>query len=243
MGGEFVLADGEGFGAAEGDVGDEGRFVGLAAVWLGREVGAIGFQHEALDALAAECVTDLGGVLVGDDAGKGAAATAFVDLGDLVWAVAVAVENDACPVNAGLVDHAEGVVEGVAAVDDDGHVQLASDGELLAEGGFLMEHELAGFDGVFGQMEVVEPNLAECDGCVGRHEKGGELRDGVVPLGVDVAGMEADGVIDLAGIGGAHLAVGHPILQASADGDEALHASGCSTFKHGLELALGLVAE
>lgn len=240
---EFGLAHCEGFGAAAGYVSDEGGLVGFAAVWLRCEVGAIGLQHEALDALLAECVADLGGVFIRDDAGERAAAAAFVDFGDFVGAVAVAVENDARPIDAGFVDHAEGVVEGVAAVDDDGHVEFAGDGKLLPEGGFLMEHELAGFDGVFGQVEVVEPDLSECDRCVGWHKECGELCDGVVPLGIDVARVEADGVVDLARVGCAHFAIGHPVFKPGANGDEALHASGCGAFEHRFEFALGLEAE
>ena len=88
-------------------------------MWFGGEVGAVCFQHEAVSALGAECFANIGCIFVGYHSGKGGAATALVNLCDFCGAVGEAVKNDAAPVDVGLVDNADRVLEGITAVDND----------------------------------------------------------------------------------------------------------------------------
>lgn len=179
----------EGVGGALGDVGEERRLVGFAPVGIGGEVGAIGFEHEAVDTLCAESLPDRLGVFVGEDTGEGGAASALVNALDFFRAVAEAVEDNILPVHTGLVDYAESIFEGVAAMDNDGDFEFASEGELLGKGGFLMEDDLSGGDGVFGEVKVIEADFSEGDGGVGGHKEGADLADGAGPFGIDIAGV------------------------------------------------------
>ena len=106
------------------------------------------------------CLPDRLGVFVGEDTGKGGAASALVNALDLFRAVAEAVEDNILPVHAGLVDYAEGFFEGVAAMDNDRDFEFAGEGELLGKGGFLMEDDLPGGDGVFGEVKVIEADFS-----------------------------------------------------------------------------------
>lgn len=226
-----------------GDVGEVGGFVGFASVGIGCEVGAVGLEHEAVNALGAERFPHGLGTFIGEDAGEGGAASALVDAEDFFGAVAEAVKDNVVPVDAGLVDQTEGVCKGIAAMDDDGKIEFPGEGELLGKGGFLLEDDLPGFDRVFRQVKIVEPDLAEGDGGMGGHEEGADLADRNGPLGIDIAGMEPDGVMDAAGVGGRHFAVGHPVFRGGANSNQLMDTGRFGPLEDGGEATVFPVAE
>ena len=76
-------------------------------MWLGGEVGAIRLQHEPLDALHSKRLAHGVGALVGGDPCEGSSATKRNDLCHLFSPVSKAVEYDALPVDARLIDEIE----------------------------------------------------------------------------------------------------------------------------------------
>ena len=112
-------------------------------MWLGGEVGAIRLQHEPLDALLSKRLAHGVGALVGGDPSERSSATALNDLCHLFSPVGEAVEDDALPVDARLIDQLDALFKAIAAVDNDWALKLGSQHELLPEGRLLHEYDLS----------------------------------------------------------------------------------------------------
>ena len=100
-------------------------------MWLGGEVGAIRFQHEPLDTLLSKRLTHCVGALVGCDPSKRSSATTRNDLCHLFSSVGEAVEDNALPFDARLIDQLEALCKAIAAVDNDRALKFGSQHELL----------------------------------------------------------------------------------------------------------------
>ena len=123
-------------------------------------------------------------------------------------------------------------------MDNHWAIQFVGEQQLLAEGGLLEKDQFTRLHGILWQVEKVESDLTEGDGRMRWHEKGAQLAHGGLPVLVDIAGVQAYGVVDRAGVAGVHLAVGHPIAGRGAHRDESAHTRGLSAVEHGLKRAL-----
>jgi hypothetical protein len=90
-------------------------------------------------------------------------------------------------------------------------------------------------------MKTVEADFAEGDGARagGAAKVGGNLRDLSFPrdIFVNIAGMEANGVVHAVGVGGGEGGVEFPIVGAGANGDDAGDADSGGAVEHGGEIA------
>ena len=77
MCGQLVGSHRECLGATLSDVGEVGGLVRFATMRLRGEIGAIGLQHQSLDALGAQGFADVGGIFVSDHSSEGGASTAL----------------------------------------------------------------------------------------------------------------------------------------------------------------------
>jgi len=206
----------------------------------GGEVGGVGFEHEDVETLGGEGVADGLGVFVSDDAGERGAAAAGAKLAHFVGSMREAVKDDFFPVDAAFVDDAQAIGKGIAGMDDDGAGEFAREGELGAEGLFLTRENRGGLNGIFGKVKTVEPDFAEGDGTRtgGALKERKDLRNLGFPgnIFLNITRMEANGVIDVTGMGGGEVGVERPIFGAGADGDDAGDASGGGAVEHGGEI-------
>jgi hypothetical protein len=210
--GDFLgdLVDGGG-----GVAGEVFRFE--VAVFANAEPWGVGFQHEVVEGAVADDFFD--GFAAEQEGVDGDAPMVVEDAGE-VGAAGEHVHLDA----AGVVgfEELDGVVGGVTAVDNEGQVEIVGEGDHVAE-------EAALFDlaGGIGDPVVIEASLPDGHevGAVGADavEVGVDL---VVAEVVDVAGVEASGGEDEAGVGVDELESGVEVCRVGAGGD------------HGVELGL-----
>ena len=119
-----------------GGVARVGGFAAFTAMGDWREKGAIGFDHEAVGRGGSGGGLGFGGVLEGDDAGEGDEVAEFEELRGFGGRFAEAVKDGAQ--FAGVVAEGfEGVIPGVALVDDDVQAKFDGEIELLLEDGGL----------------------------------------------------------------------------------------------------------
>ena len=127
--GEVFLGEAFEFGDGGGGVGEEGGFVELAAaLGFGGEVGCVGFEEEAVQGGSLDDFAEVVGFLVGDDAGEAEEIATVEDAFGFGEGAGEAVEDGG---DVGeVVEDGETVVDGLAAVDDDGFLCLAGEVEL-----------------------------------------------------------------------------------------------------------------
>jgi hypothetical protein len=127
------------FGEFAGGEGDHPGLAGAgASMGVGREVGGVGFDHEAIEGDEFGGILDFGGVAVGEDSCEGDVGAEVQDLSHVGGGAGEAMEDEAGGIKGGLSEDGEEVVEGFAAVEDDGlgeaFVRAGLDeGELFGE--------------------------------------------------------------------------------------------------------------
>lgn len=108
------------------------RFAALAAMWHGREIGAICFQHELAQRRRGHGGADVLAVLEGHDAGVAHQPAHAKNLPQPLHAFAETMKHAARPGGERL-DLREQIVEGTALVDDAVQTGLGRDLKLLPE--------------------------------------------------------------------------------------------------------------
>lgn len=120
----------------------EGDHPGLAgagaAVGVGGEVGGVGLDHEAIERDEFGGFLNFGGVAIGEDAREGDVGAKVEDFSHVGGGAGEAMEDEAGGIEGGFSEDGEEVVEGLAAVEDDGlgeafHRAGFDEGELLGE--------------------------------------------------------------------------------------------------------------
>src|SRR6476661_526175 len=197
-----VVGDGErergcvnapGGGETGDSVRDPGGFVALAAIGDPREVWRVGLGEAAIVRHETQQVV-VRPLPEGDDAAEGDMPADVERRAREVVAPGVTVQHAAHPLPARFADHRDGVVLGVARMDDDGDAMLVGEGELRGEGRALA---------VARRMIVVVIESAFADGDGAARELAADGSD--VTHGVEAGGVvrvDAGGMPDEAGVRG-----------------------------------------
>jgi len=218
----------EGFEASEG-VEEVSGFVAASAEGFGGEVGAVGFDEEAVEWDVCGDVAEFGGFGEGEGSGEGDVEAEVEESPGVVPGSGEAV-GDAAEVSGagGGGEEGEAVVEGVAAMDDEGEVAACGEVELPFEG-----VALCGAGGVV--IVIVESGFADGDNVAGEGE-GFDLATDVGGGAVGFVGVDSDGGAEEVGMGAGECECGGAGFESCTDGDDARKSGGAGALKDGVEV-------